>query len=266
MYPFEYFSPRSVDEAIEQFRRASDPQWLAGGMTLLPSMKLRLAMPAELIDLNAIEGLAAIRMADGQLEVGAMTPHGRVAESTDVRTSIPALSALANGIGDTQVRNRGTLGGSISNSDPAADYPAAILGLDATITTNKREIPADDFFTGLFETALEADELVTRVTFPIPERAAYLKFPSPASRYALVGVMVAKTRNGIRVAVTGAGSYAFRHTEMEEALAADFRPDALDEISVDADEFNHDIHASAQYRAHLLSVMAKRAVAQALEL
>jgi len=266
VYPFEYFSPRSVDEAIDQFRRASDPQWLAGGMTLLPSMKLRLAMPAELIDLSGIDGLAAIRMTDGQLEVGAMTPHGGVAGSTEVRANIPVLSALAGGIGDTQVRNRGTLGGSISNSDPAADYPAAILGLDATITTNKRDIPADDFFTGLFETALEAGELVTRVTFPVPERAAYVKFPSPASRYALVGVMVAKTRNGLRVAVTGAGSHAFRHTAVEEALTADFRPDALDEISIDADELNHDIHASAQYRAHLLGVMTKRAVAQALAL
>ncbi len=232
-------------------------------MTLLPTMKQRLAQPSDLIDIGGIADLAGIRR-DGQvLVVGAMTRHADVASSEEVRAAIPALAALAGHIGDAQVRNRGTLGGSIANADPAADYPAAVVGLNATVKTNKREIAADGFFTGLFETALEAHEIVTELRFPIPEKAAYAKFPNPASRYAVVGVMVCKGKDGVRVAVTGAGSSVFRVEEMEKALSKKFAPEAVEGIKVSQDGLNADIHASAEYRAHLVTVMAKRAVAAA---
>jgi carbon-monoxide dehydrogenase medium subunit len=200
---------------------------------------------------------------NGDITVGAMTRHDTVARAGDIIDSIPALAVLAGGIGDSQVRNRGTIGGSISNSDPAADYPAAVLGLKATITTSRREIASDEFFTGLFETALETGEIVKQVRFPIPDCAGYVKFPNPASRYAVVGVMVSKTGSDVRVAVTGAGAAAFRVEEMEQALMADFNPEALRDIEFSATDLNEDLHASAEYRAHLVNVMARRATALA---
>jgi carbon-monoxide dehydrogenase medium subunit len=226
-------------------------------------MKLRLASPSDLIDLNAVADLKGIRREGDTLVIGAMTTHYEVANSDVVKTAIPALAGLAAHIGDPQVRNRGTLGGSISNNDPAADYPAALVALNATVQTSERSISADDFFVDMFETALNDNEIVTAVHFPIPQKAAYMKFPNPASRYALAGVMVAKTGDGIRVAVTGAGPSVFRVAEMEQALAADFSADAVANITIAADGLNSDIHASAEYRAHLVSVMAKRAVAAA---
>lgn len=263
MYPFEYHRPGSVQEAVDLFEASDDAQWLAGGMTLLPAMKLRLTAPSALVDLAGLDELQGLQRVNGSIAVGAMTLHDVVARSPEIGESIPALAVLANGIGDAQVRNRGTIGGSISNSDPAADYPAAVLGLDATITTTRREIASDDFFTDLFETALEPGEIVKQVSFPIPDCAGYIKFPNPASRYAVVGVMVSKTGSSVRVAVTGAGASAFRVAEMEEALIADFSPDALQGIDVPADGLNEDLHASAEYRAHLVNVMARRATALA---
>ncbi len=263
MYNFRYQRASSIDSALKAAAAAEDPKFLAGGMTLLPTMKQRLAQPSDLIDIGGIADLAGIRR-DGQvLVVGAMTRHADVASSEEVRAAIPALAALAGHIGDPQVRNRGTLGGSIANADPAADDPAAVVGLNATVKTNKREIAADGFFTGLFETALEEREIVTEVRFPIPEKAAYAKFPNPASRYAVVGVMVCKGKDGVRVAVTGAGSSVFRVEEMEKALSKKFAPEAVEGIKVSQDGLNADIHASAEYRAHLVTVMAKRAVAAA---
>jgi carbon-monoxide dehydrogenase medium subunit len=232
-------------------------------MTLVPTMKQRLAAPSDLIDLNGIAELSGIAREGDSVVIGAMTRHADVAASDVVRGAIPALAALAEGIGDPQVRNRGTLGGSVANADPAADYPAALVGLNATVHTDRRAVAADDFFTSLFETALGDDEIITRVSFPVPEKAAYMKFPNPASRYAIVGVFVAKGTNGVRVAVTGAGASVYRVTEMEQALASSFAPEAVAAISVPADELNSDIHASAEYRAHLVTVMAKRAVAKA---
>jgi carbon-monoxide dehydrogenase medium subunit len=264
LYPFDYHRPATLEEATALFAAADDPQWLAGGMTLLPTLKLRLAAPSDLIDLAGIDELFGIEKANGRVGIGAMTLHDEVARSSEVLESIPALSVLAAGIGDAQVRNRGTIGGSISNSDPAADYPAAVLGLDATVTTSRREIASDDFFTGLFETALEPAEIVKRVSFPIPDCAGYVKFPNPASRYAVVGVMVSKTAESVRVAVTGAGASAFRVPEMEAALMADFSPDSLPDIRIPPDDLNEDPHASAVYRAHLVNVMARRATALAL--
>jgi carbon-monoxide dehydrogenase medium subunit len=232
-------------------------------MTLIPTLKQRLASPDKLVDLGGIGDLRGIKVSGDTVTIGAMTPHAMVAASKDVAKAIPALAHLADGIGDPQVRNRGTIGGSISNNDPAADYPAAVVGLGATVETTKRKIAGDAFFTGLFETALEPGEIVTAISFPIPEKAGYSKFPNPASRYAVVGVMVAKTKGGVRVAVTGAGPCVFRVAEMEKALTAKFSPDAVAGIKVPATNFNSDIHASAEYRAHLVTVMAKRAVAAA---
>ncbi|MGI9333123.1 MAG: FAD binding domain-containing protein, partial [Gammaproteobacteria bacterium] len=234
-----------------------------GGQTLIPTFKQRLARPSHVIDINGIAELAGISRRGGDIVVGATTCHADVASSSEVRTAIPALAALASHIGDPQVRNRGTIGGSIANADPAADYPAAVLALDATVHTNKRSIGADDFFVGLFETALEEREIITRVSFPVPHKAAYSKFPNPASRYAIVGVMVAQTDAGVRVAVTGAGASAFRVTEMENALASNFSAGAIEDIAVSPNDLNEDIHASAEYRAHLVNVMARRAVAAA---
>ena len=263
MYDFTYHRATSVDDAIAKLNAADDGTLIAGGMTLIPTIKLRLARPSDVVDLGGVAALRGITAQGDAVTVGATTTHAEVAESADVKQAIPALAALAEGIGDAQVRNAGTLGGSIANNDPAADYPAAVVGLGATVVTNAREIAADDFFTGLFETALDAGEVLTGVRFPVPEAAGYAKFPNPASRYAIVGVFVAKTRGGVRVAVTGAGACVFRQREMEAALASNFSPDAVGGISVSEDVLNSDIHADAEYRAHLVTVMAKRALAAA---
>jgi carbon-monoxide dehydrogenase medium subunit len=259
MYSFEYQKAGSVADAAKA--ATGEATLVAGGMTLLPTLKLRLAQPTKLIDLGGIKDLVGIKAEGGGITIGAMTTHAAVASSADVKKAIPALADVAEGIGDPAVRNRGTIGGSVANNDPAADYPAACVALGATIVTNKRKIAADDFFTGLFETALEAGEIVTAISFPAPEKAAYQKFRNPASRYALVGVFVAKTKSGVRVAVTGAGeSGVFRKKSFEEALGKKFDATSLDGIKVDAKGLNSDIHASADYRAHLIGVMAKRAV------
>lgn len=263
MYDFAYQRAGSLAEAVALSAQAEEGSFLAGGMTLIPTLKLRLANPSDLIDLSALDELRGIAHQDGAIVVGAMTPHAQVAASPEVRAHIPALADLAESIGDPQVRNRGTIGGSIANADPAADYPAAVVGLGASVQTNTRSIAADAFFTGLFETALEPNELITAVSFPVPRRSAYMKFPNPASRYAVVGVMVSEGDDGVRVAVTGAGPSVFRVPEMEQALAASFAADAVAGITVSADGLNEDIHASAEYRAHLVTVMAKRAVAAA---
>jgi len=256
MYEFYYKRPGTIDEAAGLLN--DDTVLLAGGQTLIPTLKQRLAQPETLVDLSAIESLRGVCPDGDQLAIGAMTTHAEVAN----KATIPVLASLAGGIGDAQVRNRGTIGGSIANNDPAADYPAAVVGLNAVVSTNRRTIAADDFFTDLFETALEEGEIITNVTFPTPEAAAYIKFDNPASRYAIVGVMVAKTSSGIRVAVTGAGPCVFRQTEMEAALSSSFTTQALENISVSADGLNSDIHASAEYRANLIKVLAKRAVDQ----
>ena len=236
---------------------------MSGGMTLIPTLKQRLAKPSDVVDLNGIKELAGIKVEGNGVTIGGMTRHADVASSADVKDAIPALAYLAGHIGDPQVRNRGTMGGSVANNDPAADYPAAVVALNATITTNSRKIAADDFFKGLFETALEDGELITAISFPKAEKAGYMKFPNPASRYAMVGVFVAKTGSGVRVAVTGAGPCVFRVKAMEDALAKNFSSDAIKDIKVPADGLNSDIHGSAEYRAHLVTVMARRAVDQA---
>jgi carbon-monoxide dehydrogenase medium subunit len=262
MYNFTYHRAGSVDAAAAKLAETGDGKLLAGGMTLLPTMKQRLAQPSDLIDLNEVDGLKGITVAGGTVTIGAMTRHADVAASAEVKQAIPALAKLAGGIGDPAVRNRGTIGGSIANNDPAADYPAAVVGLGATVVTNKREIAGDAFFTGLFETALDEGEIVTAVRFPVPKKAAYFKFPNPASRYAVVGVFVAQTASGVRVAVTGAGPCVFRQSAMEAALSSNFSADALSGIKQDAGGLNEDIHASAEYRANLVVVGAKRAVAE----
>ena len=258
MHQFNFRRASSIDEAQAMHQASSDPVYVAGGMTLVPSLKLRLASPVDVIDLSAIESMSAISSSDGTLSVGAMARHSDVAQTT----AIPALASLASRIGDAQVRNCGTIGGSLANNDPAADYPAAVVGLGATVQTNKRSISGDDFFVDLFETALDEGEIITQVDFPVPKRAAYAKFANQASRFAVVGVMVAETDNGVRVGVTGAGTCAFRLSSFEEALSADMSSGALDGIEVDSSEFNDDLHASAAYRANLVTVMAKRAVDQ----
>ncbi|MGE0847509.1 MAG: xanthine dehydrogenase family protein subunit M [Flavobacteriaceae bacterium] len=264
MYDFSYHRPGTVRQAAGLLAKAEDAKLLAGGHTLLPTMKQRLASPAAIIDLNGIEGLSAIELKGRTLHIGAMARHAAVAASQAVREAIPALAHLAGGIGDPHVRNRGTIGGSVANNDPSADYPAACLALGATIVTNKRKIAADDFFNGLFETALEENEIITKITFPVPRKAGYAKFANPASRYALVGVFVAKKGSEVRAAVTGAGSDGvFRSAEIEEALKKRFNAKSLDGVTVSSSGLNSDIHASADYRAHLIQVMAKRAVAAA---
>ncbi|NBC31495.1 MAG: carbon monoxide dehydrogenase [Alphaproteobacteria bacterium] len=264
MYAFDYCRVAAADEAIRALREAEDGSFLAGGMTLIPILKQRLARPTVLIDLSGIVVLGGIGEDEQGLILGALATHAEVAASPLVRRVIPGLAEMAAGIGDPQVRHRGTLGGSLANNDPVADYPAAMLALDATIRTDRRAIAADDFFTGLFETALAPDELIMAVHVPVPDLFAYRKFPNPASRYAMAGVAVAVTGKGVRVAVTGAGlSGVFRMTAMEEALAADFRPEALDAVPVPAGQMNEDLHGSAAYRAHLVTVMAKRALAAA---
>jgi len=263
MYDFAYHKPKSVADAIATVKKASEGKFMAGGMTLIPTLKQRLAQPSDVVDLGAIGDLRGIKVDGNTVTIGAMTKHAEVAASAEVAKAIPALAKLAANIGDGQVRNRGTIGGSVANSDPAADYPAAVLALDATITTNERKIAADDFFKGLFETALKEGEIITSVSFPTATKAAYMKFPNPASRYAMVGVFVAQTASGPRVAVTGAGACAFRVKAMEDALAKNWSPDAVAGIKVPADGLNGDIHGSPEYRAHLVTVMAKRAVAAA---
>lgn len=260
VYEFSYHRPETLADAQKILSAADSPSVLAGGMTLLPTMKLRLAQPSDLVDLSAISSLRGIRVTDAAVEIGAMENHANVAANDALQSSIPALARLAARIGDPQVRNRGTLGGSVANSDPAADYPAALLGLDAVIHTGERSIRADDYFLGMFDTALQDQEIIERVTFTRPTRAAYVKLPNPASRYAVVGVFVAQLKDDIRVAVTGAGPCAFRMGEMERALAKSFEAAALDGILPDATELNEDLHATAEYRAHQVTVMAKRAV------
>ena len=260
MYAFTYHRPKSVADAVALQGQFEDPKLLGGGQTLLPTLKQRLARPSDLIDLGQIPELQGIREEAGGLTIGAFTRHAQVAHSDVVQRVIPALASLAEGIGDRQVRNMGTLGGSICNADPSADYPAAVVALKATVRTDRREIAGDDFFTGMFETALEPGEIVTAVHFQKPDKAAYAKFRNPASRYAIVGVFVAVFGSEVRVAVTGAGPSVFRADDMEAALAQDFRADALNGASVSADGLNADIHASADYRAHLVRVMARRAV------
>lgn len=264
MHAFNYHRPKTLAEVASLLGSAEEATLLAGGQSLIPTLKQRLAQPSDLIDLNAIDELRGIRAEGGHLVIGALTRHAEVAASDEVLHAIPALSHLANHIGDHQVRNMGTLGGSIANSDPAADYPAAVLGLGGTVRTDKREIAADDFFVGLFETALEPGEIIRAVSFSVPRRAGYEKFAQPASRFALVGVFISQAGDGVRVAVTGAGMCAFRVPEMEQRLAGDFSPDAIKDVQVPADELNSDMHASAEYRAHLVNVMARRAVARAL--
>ena len=263
MYDFAYHRPKTLAEATAALKGKDEARAMSGGMTLIPTLKQRLAKPSDVVDLNGIKELAGIKVDGNNVVVGGMTRHFDVSVSPDVKKVVPALAYLAGHIGDPAVRNRGTMGGSVANNDPAADYPAAVLALNATITTNTRTIKADDFFKGLFETALEDGELITSISFPKADKAGYMKFPNPASRYAMVGVFVAKTGNNVRVAVTGAGPCVFRVKAMEDALAKNFSSDAIKDIKVPADGLNSDIHGSAEYRAHLVNVMARRAVDQA---
>jgi carbon-monoxide dehydrogenase medium subunit len=261
MYAAKYHKPATLSDAVAALGAADEGKVLAGGQTLLPTMKQHLAAPSDLVDIRGINGMRGVTASGGTLTIGAATTHAEVAGNADVLKHIPALACLAAGIGDPAVRHMGTIGGSIANNDPAADYPAAVLGLGATVVTNTREIAADDFFQGMFATALEEGEIITAVRFPVPKRAGYAKFRNPASRYAMVGVMVAETGDGARVAVTGAGSDGvFRHEAMEAALASSFAASALDGIATDEDGLLSDIHGSAAYRAHLVGVMARRAV------
>ncbi|HTP99026.1 MAG TPA: xanthine dehydrogenase family protein subunit M [Casimicrobiaceae bacterium] len=262
MYSFELKKADSVANAVALLAQTGGKP-LAGGQSLVAAMKLRLAQPGTLVDLSGISELRGIRKEGDHLVIGAMTRHAEVAASKDVQATIPALAALAEGIGDRQVRNMGTLGGALGNNDPAADYPAAVLGLGATVNTNKRKIAADDFFKGMYETALAADEIITSVSFPAPKKAAYAKFAQPASRFALVGVFVAQTAGGVRVAVTGAASGVFRAKPIEDALAKSFGADAAKAVKMSASGLNNDIHGSAEYRSHLISVLASRAVSAA---
>jgi len=260
MYEFDYSRPTSLDE-IARLLGDADAKLVAGGMTLIPTLKLRLAKPSQLVDLGAIAALKGISEDGDAIVIGAMTRHAEVNRSALVKRAIPALAAMAGMIGDPAVRNRGTIGGSIANNDPAADYPAAVVALNATVRTNKREIAADNFFTGLFETALEDGEIVTGVRFPKVQAANYQKFKNPASRYAIVGVFVARTPAGVRVAVTGAGACVFRVPAMEAALARSFTADAIKDIAIPDTDLKSDIRSSAGYSVHLVNVMARRAVA-----
>ena len=261
MYAFNYHRASSTAEAAQLQKNTDDGKFLSGGMTLLPAMKTRLAAPSDLIDLMHVPDMKGIKIFGRTVTIGAATTHAEVASHAELKAVCPAICHLASHIGDPHVRHRGTIGGSISNNDPAADYPAAMVGLNATIVTSRRELPAEEFFTGLFETALEADEIVTAVTFTAPARAGYAKFPNPASRYAVTGVFVASGEGGVRVAVTGAGEGGvFRSQEIEAALGQRFEASALDGVKVSASNLMSDIHAPAEYRANLVTVMAKRAV------
>ena len=264
MYETTYHKAASVAEAASLLGGAEDGQLLAGGQTLIPTMKARLAAPSDLVDISGASELRGITVDGRDVTIGAAMTHAEVAASAELRAVCPAICDLAGQIGDPAVRHRGTLGGSVANNDPAADYPAAMLALGATIKTDKREIAADDFFTGMFDTALDEGEIITGVTFTAPQKGAYAKFPNPASRYAMCGVFVAVADGGVRVAVTGAGADGvFRADEMEAALGAEFSPEALEGLSVDADEMLSDLHGDGAYRANLVNVMAKRAVAAA---
>ncbi len=263
MENFTYHRPTKPADAVKAMKDAADGKFLSGGMTLLPTMKQGLAAPSDIIDLGGL-GNSGVAVAGDKVTVKAGTVHADVATDAGVKKAIPALAALAGGIGDPHVRNRGTIGGSIANNDPAADYPAAVVGLNATVVTSARSVAGDKFFTDMFTTALKDDEIVTAVEFPVPKRAAYVKFPNPASRYAMVGVLVAELKDGsVRVAVTGAGPKVFRVPDMEKALEANFSADAIGGIKVKASGLNSDMHASPEYRAHLVSVLARRAVAAA---
>jgi aerobic carbon-monoxide dehydrogenase medium subunit len=264
MQELEYLRPASLSEAVKLVASDPDARLLAGGQTTLPSMRLGLLAPSKLVDLGAVAELRSIRMEGKNLVIGAMTRHAEVASSAEVRAEIPALAELAGGIGDRQVRNLGTIGGSVANSDPAADYPAGVLGLGATVVTNARKIDADNFFTGLFTTSLKTGEIITALSFPVPDQSAYVKFKQPASRFALVGVFVARFGKDVRVAVTGARASVFRVAALEQALARRFAPESCDAVKVPADDLNTDLHASAAYRAHLVPLLARRAVQQAL--
>jgi carbon-monoxide dehydrogenase medium subunit len=261
---FAFHQPATSPEAVALLGSIIDSTPLAGGMTLLPTIKQRLATPAALIDLSKIPSMSEITIEGGTLVIGAMARQVDVAESEIVETAIPLLAKLAAGIGDPAVRNRGTIGGSVANNDPSADYPAAVLGLGATIVTDRREIAAADFFTGMFETALEPDEVITSLRFPVPVRGGYAKFKSPASRYAVVGVCVVQSPGGVCVAVTGAGPGVFRVPQMETALAGSFTAAAVASIKVSSEKIVSDIHADSEYRAHLITVMAKKAVTAAI--
>ncbi|MDC1476046.1 xanthine dehydrogenase family protein subunit M [Pelagibacteraceae bacterium] len=258
MQNFKFKSATSTKEAAKLYSNRS--AFLAGGMTILPAIKLRLAGYSDLINIKKIKSLSGIKVSSKSLRIGSTTTHAEVASSKEVGKSIPSLAVLADGIGDPQVRNRGTIGGSIANNDPAADYPSACLALNATIHTNKRKITADKFFKGMFETDLKKGELIETIEFEVPEKSAYAKFPNPASRYAIVGVYVAQLKKEVRVAVTGAASCVFRSKELEELLSNNFSSSAIDNINISSKGFNTDIHASADYRAHITKVMAKKAV------
>ena len=262
MYALNYVKAKSLKEASAFLSRNPEAKLLAGGMTMIPTLKQRLARPTHVVDIANLPELRGIAAKGGKLVIGAGTKHHDVAASAAVRKAIPALAGLAAEIGDPQVRNRGTIGGSLANNDPAADYPAAVLGLGATVVTMKRSLAADDFFQGLFATALEEGEIIVRVEFPLPKRAAYSKFHHPASGYAMAGVFIAQTAGGVRVAVTGAGPGVFRWTAAEAALAKSFNPAALEGLPLDASGLNNDIHADREYRANLVRVMAKRALAK----
>lgn len=267
MYPLTYHRPRTLAEAKAMFAQGADATFISGGHTLLPTLKQRLAAPSDLVDLTAIPEMRGIVVEGGKLKIGGAMTHAEVAASPVVREAIPALAALAGSIGDRHVRHRGTIGGSTANNDPAADYPSAVLGLGATVVTDRREIPADDFFVGLYETAREPGEILTRIDFPIPDTAAYAKFRSLASRFSIVGVFVARTGGKVRVAVTGAGaSGVFRPAAFEAALSADFRPEAIAGLSVDPDDLLSDLNGNGEYRAHLIKVLCARAVARPGEL
>ncbi|MDA9676742.1 xanthine dehydrogenase family protein subunit M [bacterium] len=258
MKSFNFKTATSTKEATKLFSGRS--AFLAGGMTLLPAIKLRLAAYSDLINIKKIKGLLSIKASSKSLKIGSAATHAAVAASKEVIKSIPSLSVLAEGIGDPQVRNRGTIGGSIANNDPAADYPSACLALNANIHTGKRKIPADKFFKGMFETDLKKGELIEAIEFEIPEKSAYAKFPNPASRYAIVGVYIAKFKKEVRVAITGAGSSVFRSKELESALSSNFSESAVNSINISNKDLNSDIHASNDYRAHLIKVMAKKAI------
>jgi len=261
MNDFTFHRPQDVAGAVAIVKKAPEGKYLGGGQSLLPVMKLGLATPTDLVALAAVAALKGIRVEGKELVVGAGTTHAEVAASAEVRRVLPGLAELAAHIGDAQVRNRGTLGGSLAHDDPAADYPAAVLALGATVQTDRRAVPADAFFLGLYQTALQRDEVITAVRFPIPEKAAYAKFPHPASRFALVGVMVANGPAGVRVAVTGAGPGVYRAAELEKALGGRFSAAALETVQPSAAGLTSDAFGSAEYRAHLVGVLARRAVA-----
>jgi len=258
MKNFNFKSPTNTKEAVKL--ATGRATYLAGGMSLIPAMKLRLAAYSDLINIKKIKGLSGIKVSSKSLKIGATTTHAEVASSKEVGKSISSLAILADGIGDPQVRNRGTIGGSIANNDPAADYPSACLALNAIIHTSKRKIPADKFFKGIFETDLKKGELIEAVEFEVPEKSGYAKFPNPASRYAIVGVYVAKLKKDVRVAVTGVESCVFRCKKLEDALSSNFSSSSIDSVNISSKGFNVDIHASAEYRAHIIKVMAKKAV------